>query len=269
MKLTLLCDNHTYIDRYYLGEPAFSVLIEDGKTTVLFDTGYSGVFIENARRMGIDLAKVTHIVLSHGHNDHTGGLAEYRKRFAQPVTLVAHPAVFARRRCDGLEVGSPIGPEELGENTRTVLRKEPIWLTERICFLGEIPRGYPFECGRSVGERFADGAAVPDDLPDDTALALRTEEGLFLLTGCAHAGVANTLRYALEVTGERRVAAVMGGMHLFETDDDFRSCMRELKRLGTERLIPCHCTSLAVKAAMTAEFDTAEAGVGMTLTLGR
>ena len=94
MKLTVLVDNHTYIDRYYLGEPAVCYLIEDGDRVILLDAGYSDVFIENAARMGIDLGHVTDIVLSHGHNDHTGGLPAFFARFTQPVRLYAHPGAL-------------------------------------------------------------------------------------------------------------------------------------------------------------------------------
>lgn len=268
MKLTVLCDNHTYIDRYYLGEPAFSALIEDGDTAVLFDAGYSDVFIENVRRMGVDLSKVTHVVLSHGHNDHTGGLSAFFERFHQPVTLIAHPEVFSKRYHEGLSVGSPIGVEDLPESVTLSETRGPAAITPRIFFLGEIPRVYPFERNRAVGERvLPNGMRVPDDLPDDTSLAILTENGLFLLSGCAHAGIANTLAYAKEVTGETRVDAVLGGMHLFDTDADFDAAVRALSALGVRTVWPCHCTSLAVKTALAGAFDVREAAVGLTLEL--
>lgn len=268
MKLTLLCDNHTYIDRYYLGEPAFSCLIEDGKNTVLFDTGYSDVFLENMRRMELDPAKVTHVAVSHGHNDHTGGLEAFSKAVTQRVALVAHPMAFSRRVYEGLEVGAPVQPDALGKNFEFLFSESPVWIGENICFLGAVPRRYGFENGRAVGElEREDGTAVPDELPDDSSLALKTENGLFLVTGCAHAGIANTLAYAKEVTGETRVAGVLGGMHLFETDAAFDACCEELGRLGMKKVWPCHCTSLKVKAALMQRFETEEAGVGLVLGL--
>ena len=72
MKLTVLEDNNTYIDMYYLGEPAVSYYIEDGNDRILFDVGYSDAFMINAKKMGIDLDKVNKLVISHGHDDHTG-----------------------------------------------------------------------------------------------------------------------------------------------------------------------------------------------------
>lgn len=265
MKLTLLCDNHTYIDRYYLGEPAFSCLVEEGDAVVLFDTGYSGVFLENAERMGIDLGRVTHIVLSHGHNDHTGGLAAYFRAFPHPVTLIAHPDVFSPREHEGLAVGIPGCCREMPDFVTLRLGKEPVWINENLCYLGAIPRRYPFE-DRAVGERILeDGSRVPDTLPDDSSLAIRAGKGLFLVSGCAHAGIANTLRYAKEVLKEERVEGVLGGMHLFETDAAFEETVKTLEALGAKEMWPCHCTSLEVKAALMARFTVKEAAVGLTL----
>jgi len=74
MKLKVLEDNNTFIDEYYLGEPAVSYYIEDNDTKILFDTGYSDAFIKNAKSMNVNLNEINKIVISHGHNDHTGGL---------------------------------------------------------------------------------------------------------------------------------------------------------------------------------------------------
>ena len=99
MKLTVLADNNTYIDQYYLGEPALSFYIEDGDERILFDTGYSDAFIKNAEAMHIDLGRLTYIMLSHGHNDHTRGLPFLWDRYdLKNVKLVAHPGVFSSKR---------------------------------------------------------------------------------------------------------------------------------------------------------------------------
>ena len=122
MKLTVLMDNNTYIDRYYLGEPAACYLLETGERTILLDTGYSACTLENARRMGVDLSRVTDIVLSHGHDDHTGGLLPFRSRCASlrtrmhfcPSALTVVPSAcrsipqhFPRMRNSAFPAGLP------------------------------------------------------------------------------------------------------------------------------------------------------------------
>ena len=74
MKITVLTDNNSLIDRYYLAEPAFCLFIEEAGKRILFDTGYSDVFRKNGEKMGVDFNLIDTIVISHGHNDHTGGL---------------------------------------------------------------------------------------------------------------------------------------------------------------------------------------------------
>ena len=96
MKLQVLVDNNTYIDHYYLGEPGVSYYVEIDDKKILFDAGYSDIMIRNAHSLGVDLKKITHIVLSHGHDDHSKGLKYLFSQFSLPnATLVAHPGCFA------------------------------------------------------------------------------------------------------------------------------------------------------------------------------
>lgn len=267
MKLTVLVDNHTLIDRYYLGEPAVCYLIEDGGQNILLDTGYSDVFLENAVRMGIDLSGVTDIVFSHGHNDHTGGLPAFLARFSQGVRLFAHPRALLPKRVEGMEVGSPISLEKLPQRVQTRLVTKPCAVSEHVLFLGEVPRVYAFEQNRAVGEApSACGCCWESDaLADDTSLVLVLPEGVFVVTGCAHAGVCNTVAYAKEISGKERVLGVLGGFHLFETGGALDETIATLRALGVERVYPAHCTSLAVKSALFAAMLTQEVGVGLTI----
>ncbi len=195
MKLTVLMDNSTYIDQYYLAEPAVSYLIEDGERTILFDAGYSGVFIENAERMKIDLGRVTDIVLSHGHIDHTGGLPAFFQRFHQPVRLTAHPNAFQPKQFEGLPAGSPISLCGLPDWVEQRLTAKAVQISEHVLFLGEIPRVYPFEEDRAVGETLASCGCCweSDTLRDDSSLALNVPGGVFTVCGCAHSGVCSTV----------------------------------------------------------------------------
>ena len=116
MKLTVLVDNNTTIDRYFLGEPALSFLIEDGEARVLFDAGYSDAFVQNAAKLGVDLTRTTQIVLSHGHDDHTRGLpALFALGDFRSVPLTAHPDCFWPKRSEGLAIGMPYSAEALAE----------------------------------------------------------------------------------------------------------------------------------------------------------
>ena len=113
MRLTILADNNTLIDAYYLGEPGLSILVEEENNKILFDLGYSDVFMKNAYKMGIDLREVNRIVLSHGHLDHTWGLtslmenmeASTYKDSGRRIKLLTHPAALDLK----MDEGEPIG----------------------------------------------------------------------------------------------------------------------------------------------------------------
>ena len=105
MKLKVLVDNNTFIDNYYYGEPAVSYYIEDGDSKILFDVGNSDLFIKNAEAFKIDLSKLTDLVISHGHEDHTGGIGSFFERFDIPnLKITAHTRAFNEKQLDGMEL---------------------------------------------------------------------------------------------------------------------------------------------------------------------
>ena len=85
MKLKVLVDNNTLIDRYFLAEPGVSFYIEDGDTKILFDTGYSDIFLTNGEKMGINFFDIDYLAISHSHLDHTWGLEPYIKRLGEEI----------------------------------------------------------------------------------------------------------------------------------------------------------------------------------------
>lgn len=268
MKLTVLTDNNTYIDRYYLGEPAFCCLIADGERLILFDTGYSDVFLQNARRMGIDLSRVTDVVLSHGHNDHTGGLTALFAHTTQPFRLFCDPLAFAERKNEGLSVGAPIRSSDLPARVEPHFSQSPVRIGEHTLFLGRIPRIFPFENGRSVGVISESGGAWrADDMADDTSLLLTGKRGGFVVTGCAHAGICNTVAYAKSLSESGQICGALGGFHLFDADERTNATAAALLQMIGGSIYPCHCTSLAVKAALMQTLDVCEVGVGLSLEI--
>ena len=110
-----------------------------------------------------------------------------------------------------------------------------------------------------------DGRAVPDRDIDDTAIAYMGTKGLFIITGCSHAGICNIIEYARRLTGESRVVGVIGGFHLFNVDERLRKTIEYLASLNIQSLNPCHCVSLAAKAEMMKRLNITETGVGMEI----
>lgn len=266
MKLTVLMDNHTEIDVYYLGEPAVSYWLETEGKAFLFDTGYSHAFLQNADAMGLDVTKAEAILLSHSHNDHTGGLKPLLERhFPQKPRLIAHPDALLPHTDHGMDIGCPLAQAELAEKTALLLTAEPVWLSEKLVWLGEIPRIHPFEQPYAIGTVEREGQETADFMQDDTALVYCGKEGLFVITGCSHAGICNILSYAKQVTGVEKIHAVLGGLHLFDVDERALETISFLEKENISVLYPCHCTSFEVRAALHQKCPVHEVGVGLEL----
>ena len=262
MKLTVLVDNNTFIDQYYLGEPGVSFYIECQNQKVLFDTGYSHIFKENAQKMGIDLKELDYIVLSHGHNDHTLGLVHLED---VKTTVLAHPGVCVPKYKHGEYIGIPYSKEELEQKWDCVFTKEPYWINNQFVYLGEIPRVTSFENKEPVGMEYKEYQYEDDYVYDDSALVYKSQEGLFVITGCSHSGICNIIEYAKKVCDDHRIIGVLGGFHMFAINEQSLKTIEYFKEHQILKVFPCHCVSLQVKAEMMKSLCVYEVGVGLQL----
>jgi 7,8-dihydropterin-6-yl-methyl-4-(beta-D-ribofuranosyl)aminobenzene 5'-phosphate synthase len=269
LKVKVLVDNNTLIDRYLTGEPGFCLWLETETQKILFDTGYSDIFISNAQLLGLDPADADKIILSHGHNDHTWGLnhlIQYydRRLIKHKPELIAHPQVFERKRAEGLEIGIVLSREVLDEFFIPILSAGPLKIADRLIWLGEIPR--LFEKEKSLGKRFRDGIEYDDFCHDDSALVYEGTDGLVIMTGCSHSGICNIVEYAMEVTGKQKVLDVIGGFHMQNAGVaavDYT--IEKLKEISPVTIHPCHCTDLKAKIALGKALNIEEVGVGLEL----
>ncbi|MGL4343819.1 MAG: MBL fold metallo-hydrolase [Cellulosilyticaceae bacterium] len=268
MKLKVLVDNNTYIDQYYCGEPAVSYYIEDEGTCLLLDVGYSDLFIKNATAFGLDLNKVSKVVISHGHDDHTRGLKYYFEQYANhEVSVIAHPDAFKEKVYGDLHICSPILEEELSQKCDLVLTDKPYRVSPHITFLGEIPQMNEFETRVAIGKQMSNDEMVDDYVRDDSALVYQNAQGIYIITGCSHSGICNIIEYAKEVCQEERVLGVIGGFHLFEVNERVDQTIAYLRQNQVETISPCHCTSFVVKAHIHGAVPIKEVGVGLEIII--
>jgi len=276
MKLTILVDNNTFIDRYFFGEPAVSYFIEDEDKRILFDVGYSDIFIKNAQKMKTDLLNLDFLVISHGHLDHTGGLEPLIKLHTEAIlekldvkkpTVIAHPEAFLTKIVAGLpETGSLISEEKLSRHYKMKLSKVPVWLTNKIIFLGEIERKNDFEGKSPFGKIIKPGSIEDDFLWDDSALVYKSEKGLVIITGCSHSGICNIIEYAKKVCKDDRIIDVIGGFHLLNpSKKQMQGTLDYLRNLNLKNMYACHCTDLDSKIALSKIVKIEEVGVGLQI----
>lgn len=290
-------DNNDVIDRAMplvggeirnsiLAEHGFSALVTltDGDTTrrMLFDFGFSehGAAF-NADALGVDLSGVEQMALSHGHLDHVGGIrALVEKTGKTGIPLVLHPAAFRHPRyhkvSETLKYNFPtFTPEKAAAAGAAVIpTKDPYpMLDNTAVFLGRIPRTTAFEKGVPNLLCEIDGAVVQDPFDDDTAVVFKVRnKGLVVLSGCAHSGIVNTVRYARKVTGIDTIMAIMGGFHLSGQDLEqvIQPTVEALKTLNPTYIVPTHCTGRQavglIEKAMPENFILNMAGTKLTFS---
>jgi 7,8-dihydropterin-6-yl-methyl-4-(beta-D-ribofuranosyl)aminobenzene 5'-phosphate synthase len=248
-----------------LAEHGFSMLIRafsDAKfDSVLFDTGGSPeIAVENVKRMGLNLKEAECIVLSHGHYDHYGGLISVVKDIGgSGITIVVHEEMFKSRgsiNSDGTVRKYTDFPSAAQLSpARLVSTKQPFLVAhDKVCVTGEIPRETSFEKGFIRHRALTNDKWQPDPtILDDRAVVLNVKEkGLVVLSGCAHAGIINTVNYAKKITGVSNVYAVMGGFHLAGKENEKRiePTIQELERINPKFVVPCHCTGWRATCAI-------------------
>jgi len=261
-RITVLCEN-TVGALIGTGEHGFSAFIETEAGNYLFDTGNGSSIVRNALLLRKDLASVEKVFLSHGHQDHTGGLPEVLKLKGE-VEVLAHPDIFLERiavlREDNREERRFAGiPYKRGylefSGARFILQKEFSNPEKDIYLTGEVPRRTAFE--KPDPRLFAkvQDTWEPDQFPDDQSLVLDTPKGLVIVFGCAHSGMINTITHIMEKTGKERIYGLLGGTHLgFLTPEQLEESINAIKRLEVEYVGVSHCTGMKACMRLAQEF---------------
>jgi 7,8-dihydropterin-6-yl-methyl-4-(beta-D-ribofuranosyl)aminobenzene 5'-phosphate synthase len=237
-----------------IGEWGFAALVEADGRQLLVDTGARPqTVLANVHDLRIDLSKVQDVVLTHFHDDHTGGLmtlrTEMKKRNAASLSRV-HEATgffYSRPTADGREGNGTISMRaeyeatggQFVEHDRAAEILPGVWVT------GPIPRKFPERNWSGSGKVRTPGGLVEDTVPDDQSIVVNTSKGLVVITGCGHAGIVNILTAADQQFGHRPVHAIIGGLHLFPAKDEQVDWTADkLKSFGVRHLIGAHCTGI-------------------------
>lgn len=241
-RVVVLCDNETEQPEALGHEWGLALAVDvPGHGLWLWDTGQTDLFLKNAAMLDLDAGAARGLALSHGHYDHTGGLAALMAAgFAGVVH--AHPACALPRFAEEKggrprrSIGPPLPlPDFTPAGPLTVLAPGLILLTD----IPRAPGAFQAVQGFSLDAH----GAQPDPVPDDAFLVLETGQGPVAILGCCHSGLGNSLACARERLGHRRFFAVLGGLHLFQADTQaVQETARALEEFGVRQLVAGHCT---------------------------
>ncbi len=249
LEITTLIENQCADKGKLLFEHGLSLYIEADGKKILFDTGQSGGFLENAKVLGKDLNTLDYCILSHGHYDHTGGLERLVSEAVNlPKFIVGEEIFNPKYKAIGTKEYKYNGnsfSELFLDNLSTKMIKvseDIVSLTEHIFVFHHFRKRYDFEQRNpkffvKTGEEY-----IPDDFTDEVALGIHTKKGLVVVAGCSHVGIVNILKTISERTN-MPIYAVVGGTHLVDADEErIRKTIEVFQEMKIQMVAVSHCT---------------------------
>ena len=245
-KITILS---TMLSDFHTGEWGFSAMIEVDGERILFDAGSrENTVVQNAKELNINLDSLDNIYLSHNHKDHTGGLITLKKEYPNSFKN-AHvgEGIFYSRPHFGngnYILSNKYTLENLG--IKFITHKNPTQLVPGVWTTGQVPRKYEEKNWSDLGKMIdSKGNTVEDVVPEDQSLFFDTENGIVLISGCGHAGLANTLDYVQKIIPGRPIYKIIGGFHLLKlSNDKLEWTAGKMREAGVKYFVGAHCTGL-------------------------
>lgn len=249
-RITTLVENHPGEHKALACEHGLSFLIQHNNETILFDTGQSDAFLRNARTLNVDLGRIRHVVLSHGHYDHTNGLRGLVAAGFTRYALHIHESFFDPKYAAGANAETYLGPSfdrmwvESQQFRVTWVTGDGATIAPGVHIVTNFGSTHPLEVRnpRFVVRRPGATELEVDDFRDEISIVLETERGLVVVVGCSHPGIMNILS-TVRSRFDSPIHAVLGGTHLVEAHGERLDRALGFLEDGTiMRLGMSHCT---------------------------
>ena len=252
MKIITLAENLVYNNKL-IAEHGFSLYIESGGKKILFDTGQSGLFIQNARQLGIDIADVDILVLSHGHYDHTGGLDAFMEVNSKAEILAKEeifiPKYSGKSRFIGISCDEVIRSRVSFVSTVKELVKDVYVVTD-------IKLYHPEDTNFRKFYKKQAASFYPDEFEDELFIAIRQNNMITIITACSHRGITNICENAVRYF-DLPVHMIIGGFHMKDCEErQYQWIVQYLRNIRPDMVGVSHCTGVDKYAALAKDLDT-------------
>lgn len=258
-------------------EHGLSFLVETGETTVLFDVGRSDAFLHNAEKLCKDLSNVQHVVLSHGHYDHTGGFRPFVELYgSEGYTLWTGKGFltgkYGKFNASYQYLGNDFNEDYLVRNgvSHHTVTKKHTQIAPGVWVVSDFSRTHAQEVPNPRFVKLEEGSMdfSADDFSDEVMLVIETKRGLVPIVGCAHPGILNMLDSIEESFGQP-IYALLGGTHLVEADEKrTQDTLSDFFERGIALLGISHCSGeRAVELALAHSHSNFLSCTGSTIIL--
>ncbi len=252
MKIQIIIENNPDPQEKYLSEHGLSVYFEFANSKILLDTGQSANFLANFTSAGISVEDIDHVIVSHGHYDHAGGLEYFiEKNKKAQIHLsegIFEQAYFSSRSGKKRNIGIRFSPAALLDRCRFIAENTEI--LPGLHVIKKVANTYPLPKANRQLFKQANGKASNDDFRHEISVVCQ-HDGVHVFTGCAHKGILNILSTVGELFGNQNIRTVIGGFHLpddnshakQETDEELSAIAQVLQTEYTNaRYFTGHCT---------------------------
>ncbi len=257
MKITILVENtaSSKICLPLLGQHGLSLLLDiPSSGRILFDTGQSDILMKNMLLLDVKPNSIDYAILSHGHIDHCGGLLDLLRARSMPLTVFAGPGIFLPRYFQSFNeqisyIGIPHTKDILiSSGADFIFSYGPSQIRKNVWLSGLVAKQTDFE---TEDLRMLDSNKQTDRFADEISFYYVNENGLTVITGCAHRGLVNIIKHGQKITGVEKVHAVIGGSYLeFVSDWQREATMAFLKQINPNIIALSHCTGVHFQGLM-------------------
>lgn len=252
MRIITLIENLVY-KQGLVAEHGLSLYIETSNKKILFDTGQSGLFMQNAIKLGINIEEIDTVILSHGHYDHTGGLYPFLEKNSKAIVYSKREIFVPKYHGQSRFIGTILDENRLKK--RIIYVDTITEIDTNVFIMPEITIYHQVDTHFRELSIKQDNELKPDEFDDELFLTIRQNEQIHIITACSHRGITNICKTAAGYF-KLPVGLILGGFHTKEcTAEQYTHIMDYFRQVKPKSIRVCHCTGIEKFAKMRAECD--------------